>query len=257
MREKAKSPLAYALWSLVRYHLGSVAYAALLATPTRITRFIIHIFVPDRPNLQNSIHRLDRIAYYLFWPLIQFDLHFLRFFQDTVWVILPLKGYCYMDAARRSEGLINRARGKIPNLTKFTRTLDSFMNLSVGLNTMVWAYMFYRQPFHGHYHQVEHLHTSEALGGLFVTPAHSPLLVLPMIFTFGLWVGGGMLHLIGMASDTLTVCYCIDVEMAGGTETDALYVPKGLAHIYKDLGGGESERELAEMIAQGMQGGGS
>jgi len=58
-----------------------------------------------------------------------------------------------------------------------------------------------------------------------------------------------MLHLVGMASCTLTVCYCIDVEMAGGTETDALYVPPSLKEVYKNLGGGESERELSAMKA--------
>ena len=35
-----------------------------------------------------------------------------------------LPGFKYMDSARRVEGLINRSRGKIPHLTKFTsRTL--------------------------------------------------------------------------------------------------------------------------------------
>lgn len=58
-----------------------------------------------------------------------------------------------------------------------------------------------------------------------------------------------------MAAEALTVCYCIDVEMVGGTETDALYVPASLKGVYKDLGGGESERERAELIADGEQGG--
>jgi len=71
------------------------------------------------------------------------------------------------------------------------------------------------------------------------------------MFAFGVWVGNGFLHLVGMAAESLTVCYCIDVEMVGGTETDALYVPFSLKEVYKDLGGGESERERAELIADG------
>lgn len=59
----------------------------------------------------------------------------------------------------------------------------------------------------------------------------------------------GMLHLVTMASNALTICYCIDVEMVGGTETDALYAPPGLKLVYRDLGGGESERELADLMA--------
>ena len=84
---------------------------------------------------------------------------------------------------------------------------------------------------------------------MFVTPEHSPLLAMPVLFLFGLWVGDGMLHLITMASNALTICYCIDVEMVGGTETDALYAPPALKLVYRDLGGGESERELAELMA--------
>mmetsp|Transcript_19845 Transcript_19845/g.42272 ORF Transcript_19845/g.42272 Transcript_19845/m.42272 type:complete len:655 (-) Transcript_19845:38-2002(-) len=243
------SPLWYALYSLFRYHLGSVAFAALAAFPCRALRFAIGFFVPDRPNLQNSLNQQYRIAYWLFWPLIQLDLHFLRFFKDSVWVMLPLKGYKYMHAARRVEGLLNRSRGKIPNLTKFTGRIDIFLNLSVGLSTFFWTFFLNREPRHGRYHEVEQLDEKESLKGLFSTPEHSPLLALPIIFCFGVWVGNGMLHLVTMSSETLTVCYCIDVEMVGGTETDALYVPNSLRDIYKDLGGGESERELSEMIA--------
>lgn len=66
------------------------------------------------------------------------------------------------------------------------------------------------------------------MANMFVTPQHSPLLSMPVLFFFGLWVGDGMLHLVTMASNALTICYCIDVEMVGGTETDALYAPQGL-----------------------------
>ena len=72
---------------------------------------------------------------------------------------------------------------------------------------------------------------------------------MPVLLMFGLWVGDGMLHLVTMSSNALTICYCIDVEMVGGTETDALYAPAGLKLVYRDLGGGESERELAELMA--------
>lgn len=101
-----------------------------------------------------------------------------------------------------------------------------------------------------------HLTPQEAVTNVLMTPSHSPLLTLPVIFFFGLWVATGILHLVTMASETLTLCYCIDVEMAGGTETDALYVTRDLANVYKDLGGGESERELAEAMAQGTMAGG-
>lgn len=245
-----KSPLVYAFYSLFRYHLGSVAFAAFMSVPVGITRWLVRIFVPDKPNLQNSVHRVDRLAYCLFRPLVWLDLNFLRFFSDSAWVMIALKGYPYMDAAARSEGLLNRCRGKIPNLAKFTNKTDSFLNISVGLSAMVWAFFFFREPRHGDYHSVAKLTAEEALEDIFVTPEHSPLLVLPVIFAFGIWVGEGVLHLIGMAAESLTVCYCIDVEMAGGTETDALHVPRNLAEVYKDLGGGESERELAEMMAQ-------
>merc|ERR1712226_1627710 len=92
-------------------------------------------------------------------------------------------------------------------------------------------------------------HSGAAVSGVMANPQHSALLALPLMFALGVYVGEGMLHLVGMASQALTVCYCIDVEMAGGTETDALYVPATLKDVYKDLGGGESERELSEMIA--------
>lgn len=255
IRAGKKNPLGYAIFSLIRFHLGSVAYAALLAFPCRMLRFFIGFFVPDRPNLYKSRNQQFRIAYYLFFPLIQLDLRFLRYFKDSVWVMLPLKGYRYMDAAKRSEALLNRSRGKIPNLSKFTGKVDVFLNISVGFSSMFWSFFLFREPRHGHYHEVPHLSSSESVKGLLVTPAHSPLLAMPIMCAFGLWVGNGLLHLVGMASDALSVCYCIDVEMVGGTETDALYVPLSLKEVYKDLGGGESERERAELIADGEQGG--
>lgn len=254
LRYGQQSPLVYALSSLIRYHLGSVAFAALLATPCRLARFLMRFFVPDRPNLQNSLNQQFRIAYWLFWPLIKLDLHVLRFFKDSVWVMLSLKGYKYMDAARRVEGLLNRCRGKIPNLTKFTSRVDTLLNLSVGLTSFFWTFFLFREPRRGHYHEVQHLDANDAVKGLFVTPEHSPLLALPVLFAFGMWVGHGMLHVVSMAAEALTICYCIDVEMAGGTETDALYVPASLKDCYKDLGGGESERELSELIEHGATG---
>lgn len=256
IRVGKSNPAIYAFYSLFRYHLGSVAYSALLAFPCRLLRFIIGFFVPDRPNLYKSKNPQYKIAYYLFWPLIQMDLRFLRFFKDSVWVMLPLKGQKYMDAAKRSEGLLNRSRGKIPNLTKFIGKVDVVLNISVGLQTLFWTFFMYREPRHGRYHEVQHLTSGESTLGLLSTPEHSPLLALPVMFFFGIWVGNGMLHLCGMAAEALTVCYCIDVEMVGGTETDALYVPGTLKDVYKDLGGGESERERAELIADGEQAGG-
>jgi len=160
-----------------------------------------------------------------------------------------------MDAARRSEGLLNRSRGKIPNLTKFTGRIDAFLNISTGLTALFWSFFLYREPRHGRYHEVQHLTWKESLKGMFATPEHSTMLALPLIFAFGMWVANGMLHIVGMSSITLTMCYCIDVEMAGGTETDALYVTPELKLVYKDLGGGESERELSELIAQSATGG--
>jgi hypothetical protein len=248
-----RNPLWYALYSLIRFHLGSVAFAALLATPCRFTKLLITIFVPDRPNLQNSPNEQYRIAYYLFFPLIQLDVHVLRFFKDNVWVMLPLKGYKYLDAARRAEGLLNRSRGKIPNLTKFTGRVLAFFQISTGLTTLFWTFYLFREPRHGRYHQVEELHSSDSVHGVLDPPQHSPMLALPLMLAIGVYVGEGMLHLANMASQTLTVCYCIDVEMAGGTETDALYLPASLKEVYKDLGGGDSERELAELIEQSGQ----
>lgn len=250
-----QNPLSYAVWSLVRYHLGSVAYAALLSFPCRSLRFVINFFVPDRPNLRNSPNNQDNLAYWLFWPLVQIDVLALRFFKDSVWVMLPLKGYTYMQAAHRVEGLLNRSRGKIPNLTKFTSRIDNILNICVGMTAMFWTFFLFREPRHGRYHGVQHLDAGSSVENIVSTPQHSPQLVLPAVFAFGLWVGNGMLHIVGMASQTLTVCYCIDVEMVGGTETDALYVPNTLKEVYKDLGGGESERELSQMMmmqAQGM-----
>merc|ERR1711974_87703 len=163
------------------------------------------------PNLQNSLNPQHNIAYYLFsfpLPPIQLDLYFLRFFKGSVWVMLPLKGYRYMDAAERVEGLLNRCRGKIPNLTKFTGRIDSMLNISVGMTAFIWTFLFFREPRHGHYHQVQSLDAAAAVAGLFRTPQHSPLLALPVMFGLGLWVGNGMLHVVGMASNALTVCYC-------------------------------------------------
>ena len=41
-----------------------------------------NVSAPTRPNLNNSLNQQYRIAYYLFWPLIQLDIYFLRFFKD-------------------------------------------------------------------------------------------------------------------------------------------------------------------------------
>jgi len=251
------SPMWYASYSLICFHLGSVAYAAVLAYPCKLLRFMIGFFVPDRPNLHESPNMQHKIAYWLFsfpLPLIQLDLYLLRFFKDSVWVMIALKGYRYMDAAQRVEGLLNRCRGKIPNLTKFTGKIELFIVTSVGLSTFFWAFFLCREPRPTEHHlQAQSVSVGGSMTRLFVTPEHSPLLALPIFFAFGMWVGSGMLHLVNMASITLTICYCIDVEMAGGTETDAHYVPASLKETYKDLGGGESERELSEMIALAEQ----
>ncbi|CAJ1398106.1 unnamed protein product [Effrenium voratum] len=239
------APIRFAVYSIFRFHLGSIAKAALMSAPCRLLRSVIGLFVPDRPNLDKSLNQQYRIAFYLFWPLIKIDLLLLRFYKDSVIVMLALKGFKYMDSARRTEGLLNRSRGKIPHLTKFTSRIETFLKMSVGLTSMIWAFFLFREPRHGVYHQVETLTVKDSVSHMFVTPEHSPLLAMPVLFLFGLWVGDGMLHLITMASNALTICYCIDVEMVGGTETDALYAPPALKLVYRDLGGGESERELA------------
>ncbi|CAE7864183.1 unnamed protein product [Symbiodinium sp. KB8] len=243
------APIRYALYSMFRFHLGSIARAALMSAPCRFLRGVIQIFVPDRPNLDKSLNQQYRIAFYLFWPLIQIDLYILRFYKDSVLVMLALKGFKYMDSARRVEGLLNRSRGKIPHLTKFTSRIEAFLKGSMGFTSMVWAFFLFREPRQGAYHQVETLSMKSSITQVWVTPEHSPLLAMPVLLMFGLWVGDGMLHLVTMSSNALTICYCIDVEMVGGTETDALYAPAGLKLVYRDLGGGESERELAELMA--------
>ena len=153
-----------------------------------------------------------------------------------------------MHSARRVEGLLNRSRGKIPNLTKYTGPAETLMNLALGLTSMVMIYLFFREP------RNEGSTPQDALQKLLHLPEHSPLLTAPLMLIFGLEVASGLLHIFGMASFTLTISYCIDVEMAGGTETDALYVPRPLAEVYKDMGGSESEREMAQLMADRARG---
>jgi len=159
-----------------------------------------------------------------------------------------------MDSARRAEGLLNRSRGKIPNLANKTRPLIFFILQAVGVTAVKWTFFLFREPRFGKYNHVQTVKSNEAMANLLEVPAHSPALILPVVYFYGLWIAQGILHLTTMACETLTVCYCIDVEMAGGTETDALYVSRGLREVYMDMGGGESERELANAMAQGAVG---
>jgi hypothetical protein len=236
-------------------HIGSFAFGALLQLPLQFVKGVLRFFLPDRPNLYKSPNPGDKIVYYVFYPIIQLDLHLLRFFTDSVYVMIALKGYNFFQAARRAQGLLNRSRGKVPNLVKFTTQVDMFMHLAVGLLVVTWTFFLFREPreksFHGFH---DSLPVQGAFVHLFETPSHSPLLALPVTITFGMSVGTGMMDLVTMASETLTLNYCIDVEMAGGTETDALYVTPILSSIYKDMGGTESERLMKEMLdeAQGQ-----
>jgi len=243
--------IPYSIYS-VGYHLGSLALGAFLQLPLRTVRTVLRLFLPDRPNLGRSNSPIDRVIYHVFYPIIQLDLHLLRFFSDATYVMIALKGYSFFSAARRAEGLLNRSRGKIPNLTKFTYLVDLFLNTAMGFLAVVWTFFFFREPrAHGFLGYSDVLDMGGAVNNLVKAPAHSAILAMPVMFAFGLWIGQGMMHILTMSSETLTMCYCIDVEMAGGTETDALYVPPQLATMYKDMGGSESEREMAQAM-QGM-----
>jgi len=240
-------PVLYAVSALVRFHLGTIAVVSLFSFPFRVLRFLFRLILPNRPNLKESPHNVDRALYYAFFPLVMLDFYALRLFNDSALVMTAVKGYGFLDAAHRAEGLMNRSRGKIPNLAKVISPMVWFLNQSVGVATMMVVYFFFRerQPKHTTTNPAQHV-----AGHVLELPQHSPLLVMPIMFFFGMWVGGALLQLVEMSSVVLSVAYCIDVEMAGGTETDALYVTKALAEVYKDMGGSESEREMAQAMSQ-------
>eukprot|EP00913_Durusdinium_trenchii_P002821 g2612.t1 len=224
----------------------------------RSLALLMSIVTPVEVELQlfGEIHWVPRTAwspfflrgvfFYMFGTF--WTLEFLSFSNKYITAQVLCANYFHLKARNLQMQEISSGR-PAPIRYALYSMIETFLKVSVGLTSMIWAFFLFREPRRGAYHQVEELKLKDSVANMFVTPQHSPLLSMPVLFFFGLWVGDGMLHLVTMASNALTICYCIDVEMVGGTETDALYAPQGLKLVYRDLGGGESERELAELMA--------
>ncbi|CEL93416.1 unnamed protein product [Vitrella brassicaformis CCMP3155] len=212
----------------LRFHLGTLAFGSLLNLPVRVLRYILTPLIPAEFDPSES--QTHRVLYYVLMPLIALETRVMRYFTDSAYVMVALLGYPYMQAALRIEALLNRNFGKIPHLSSDKIPVAQILNFIIAVVVIFLAYITFRAPGADEFTVVHYLLGIET--SLHSRAHHSPVMSLPLVLVLSLWVSNAFLLLLGTSADTLTTCYCIDVEMAGGTETDALYCPSSLAQVF-------------------------
>ena len=74
--------------------------------------------------------------------------------KNKAFFFFPLKSV-FFDPSPASVALALKLLGAVPSCS--LARIETFLKMSVGLTSMIWAFFLFREPRHGVYHQVETL----------------------------------------------------------------------------------------------------
>uniref|UniRef100_A0A674DBG7 Choline transporter-like protein n=1 Tax=Salmo trutta TaxID=8032 RepID=A0A674DBG7_SALTR len=221
-------PLSQAFIRTIRYHVGSLAFGALILTLIQIIRIILEYLDHKTRAAQNPCSRfLMCCLKCCFWCLEKF----IKFLNRNAYIMIAVYGKNFCVSAKNAFMLLMRNIVRVVVLDKVTDLLLFFGKMLVVGGVGVLAFFF----FSGRIRLPSSNFRTEMLNYYWM-----PIIV---VVVGAYLIAHGFFSVYSMCVDTLFLCFLEDLERHDGTMQKPYYMSKNLMKILKKKNRGPKNGE--------------
>ncbi|XP_045469357.1 choline transporter-like 2 isoform X2 [Harmonia axyridis] len=199
--------------TVLRYHIGTLAFGALIISICRMIRLVLEFIDRKLKKYDNEVTRaILCILKCFFWCLEKV----LKFISTNAYIMCAIHGKNFCSSAKHSFSLLFRNMIRFVILDKVTDFLFFVSTLLISIGLGVVAYIFFATD---------------------LTPSDNSNLnyvevpiVLIVLFTY--FISKIFFHVYSMAVDTLFLCFLEDCERNDGSPDKPYYMSKDLMKIF-------------------------
>ncbi|XP_041932728.1 choline transporter-like protein 4 isoform X2 [Alosa sapidissima] len=209
-------PLAQSFMRSLRYHVGSLAFGALILTLVQVIRIILEYLDHKFRSAQNSCARfLMCCLKCCFWCLEKF----IKFLNRNAYIMIAIYGKNFCVSAKNAFMLLLRNVVRVVVLDKVTDLLLFFGKLLVVGGVGVLAFYFFSGRI-------------EVPGGSFQASSLNYYWMPIITVVVGSYlIAQGFFSVYSMCVDTLFLCFLEDLERNDGSMQKPYYMSKNLMKI--------------------------
>jgi len=221
-RNKSKVPVMEALRTTITKHLGSVAFGSLVIAIVQLIRAILAYLDRKSKKLQDANVLIKYLFKCLACCLWCFE-KCIKYIATSAYIMVAMKGKSFCPAAVEAVGLLIKNLSQVGVLnviSAFLFVLGKLMIMSAcGFLVFVW---------------IDNDATYQE-GESQLYSFWSPVL-LTIILAYA--VGAAFMNVLGLAIDTILLCFCVDVGRSGaGTMSKPYFASKSML---KAIGKGDA-----------------
>ncbi|XP_069032951.1 choline transporter-like protein 4 [Embiotoca jacksoni] len=209
-------PVAGGFMRSLRYHVGSLAFGALILTLIQVVRIILEYIDHKTKSAQNPVARfIIRCMKCCFWCLEKF----LKFLNRNAYIMIAIYGKNFCLSAKNAFKLLMRNVLRVVVLDKVTDLLLFFGKLLVVGGVGVLSFFFFSGRFllrGSNFH-------SETLNYYWMP-------IITVVFVSYL-IAHGFFSVYNMCVDTLFLCFLEDLERNDGSMEKPYFMSKNLMKI--------------------------
>ncbi|XP_029976358.1 choline transporter-like protein 4 isoform X2 [Salarias fasciatus] len=209
-------PVCAAFLRTLRYHVGSLAFGALILTLVQIVRVILEYIDHKTKSSQNAVARFIMCCLKCcFWCLEKF----VKFLNRNAYIMIAIYGKNFCVSAKKAFMLLLRNAIRVVVLDKVTDLLLFFGKLLVVGGVGVLSFFF----FSGRIHLPDSNFSSESLNYYWM-----PIIVV-VIGSY--LIAHAFFSVYSMCVDTLFLCFLEDLERNDGSQQKPYLMSKSLRKI--------------------------
>ncbi|KAL7840937.1 hypothetical protein AOLI_G00262600 [Acnodon oligacanthus] len=209
-------PVLQAFIRTLRYHVGSMAFGAVILTLFQFPRIFLEYLDHKLRDCQNSCCRFVKMSLKCcFWFLHKF----LKFVNRNTYIMMAVYGDSFCVSARNAHMLLMRNIGRVVVLNKVTDVLLLFGKLLVAGSVGALATAF----FSGRITLADATFQAELL--------HYYWVPIIMVLVGAYLTAQGFFSVYSMCVDTLFLCFLDDLERNSGTAQRPYYTSRSLMRI--------------------------
>jgi len=210
------SPISTSIFRLFRYHVGSMAFGALVLSIVQFIRWVV-AYLQRKADVENANFAVKCVACCIDCILACVE-RFIMFLNKNAYIQVALSGKSFCSAAWAAFQLILR---NALRFTAFESIVDVFLSLgilTIAMTPAVTGYIIMTKSTY------------------FTSMLSSPLIPTTIIFIWGYVVGASFMNVYASSASAILQCFIIDEEMcgggdAGGSQFMAQHCPESLKEI--------------------------
>lgn len=204
------SPVASSLWRVIRYHLGSLMFGALILAIVQFIRFLLSQL---ERRIKGKEARIVKWVLRITQCLLACFERFIKFLNKNAYIMISIYGYSFCTGAKRGFSLIAGNLLRVTALNCVSGFVIFLGKLFVSIFTSLIAFAVLRNNF------------DEVGDYVIPTIAIAILSYAIAVAFFGVF---------DMAIDTLLLCFCEDCERNNGADRPYYMSDNLKSHIDQD-----------------------